>query len=103
MVAPRDSGGPDEPATLDLLPPLPASQAEHLLKVAGSIGRDANKVWADLWAEFRRHVTRSGIVLPELQDKGFSPSCGWPEFLEQLWLLKHYLDSIERICNTRTH
>jgi hypothetical protein len=30
--------------------------------------------------------------------KGFVPPCGWPELLEKLWQLKHYLDSIERIC-----
>lgn len=76
------------------------SQAEHLLRVAASVTRDANTVWADLWAELRPHVSPGGAVEPEMQ-KGFVPSCGWAEFLEKYWLLKHYIDSIDRICRGR--
>ena len=78
-----------------------APHAEHLLKVAGSISRDAAKVWSQMWVELTAHVTPSGVVLPNMQE-GFVPSCGWPEFLESFWLLKHYLDSIQRV-STDTH
>jgi hypothetical protein len=37
------------------------------------------------------------MVTPEMEE-GFKPACGWPEFLEKLWLLKHYLDYIHRFC-----
>ena len=70
---------------------------EHLLKVAGSVAQDARNTWADLWENFKHHVTPSGMVSPALE-KGFVPAGGWSEFLENLWLLKHYLDSIDRIC-----
>jgi hypothetical protein len=73
---------------------------EHLLRVAASITRDANAAWADLWGVFKPHVTASGMVCPEME-KGFVPECGWAEFLEKLWLLKHYLDSIDRICKDK--
>ena len=82
-------------------PELAPVQMAHLLKVADSVARDASGVWADLWGELKPHVTPEGIVLPPL-DKGFVPACGWPEFLERLWLLKHYIDSISRICG-KTH
>lgn len=83
------------------VPPLsPLSYAEHLLKVACSVSQDANRAWADVWAELHRHVTPNGVVTPDAQ-QGFVPECGWPEFLEKLWLVKHYIDSIQRICNTQ--
>jgi hypothetical protein len=40
------------------------------------------------------------MVTAEMQ-KGFVPACGWPEFLEKMWLLKHYLDSVGRICRNK--
>jgi hypothetical protein len=78
----------------------PMERPDHLLKVAGSINRDATEVWAQLWGEFKPHVTSSGAVLPSME-KGFVPSCGWPEFFERLWLLKHYLDSVARVCQDK--
>ncbi len=73
---------------------------DHLLKVVASINRDATETWAQLWGEFKPHVTSSGAVLPSME-KGFVPACGWTEFMERLWLLKHYLDSIARVCQER--
>jgi hypothetical protein len=81
--------------------PLTAlAQLDHLLKVAGSISQDANKTWADIWGELKHLTTGGGLVVPEAE-KGFVPECGWPEFLEKFWLLKHYLDSIQRICDRK--
>jgi len=93
-----DMIGPNEETII--LPFAPMSELEHLLKVAGSVTEDANKVWAEIWGEFKRIVTSSGMILPEAKD-GFVPSCGWPEFLEKFWLLKHYLDSVQRICKKK--
>ena len=87
----------EKPAAMPLTPMI---QLEHLLKVAGSISQDANKVWAELWGELKHLSTDGGTVVPEAA-KGFVPECGWPEFLEKIWLLKHYLDSIERICEKK--
>jgi hypothetical protein len=80
-----------------VLPFTPLVELDHLLKVAGSVSQDANQIWAEMWGEFRRIVTASGMIIPEAA-QGFTPACGWPEFLEKFWLLKHYLDSIQRIC-----
>ncbi len=83
-----------------VLPFTPLVELDHLLKVAGSVSQDANQIWAEMWGEFRRIVTGSGMIIPEAAE-GFVPVCGWPEFLEKFWLLKHYLDSIQRICERR--
>lgn len=58
--------------------------------VVNSIDDSALAVWADLWREFQHQVTPGGVVAPQL-DQGFVPSCGWSEFLEKFWLLKHYI------------
>ncbi len=83
-----------------IVPMTALTQLDHLLKVAGSISQDANKVWAEMWSEYKHLVTGSGMVVPEAKE-GFVPQCGWPEFLEKFWLLKHYLDSIQRICERK--
>lgn len=75
----------------------PLARSEHLLRVVSSVNRDAQDAWAKLWGEIKPHVTPAGTVLPGIE-QGFVPACGWPEFLEQMWLLKHYLDSMGRIC-----
>jgi hypothetical protein len=77
--------------------PLTAVESEHLLKVAGAVTEDAIEVWAELWGEFRDHVTPDGQAKPEMA-AGFVPQCGWGEFLERFWLLKHHLDSASRVC-----
>ena len=93
-----DMGGSNEEPVI--LPFTPMAELEHLLKVADSVTKDANKVWAEIWEEFKRIVTSSGTILDEAKE-GFVPSCGWPEFLEKFWLLKHYLDSVQRICKKK--
>jgi hypothetical protein len=79
--------------------------AERALKnlryVVAAVNDDALKAWEVLWNELRQGVTPGGMVLPEMS-KGFVPSCGWPEFLERFWLLKHYLEYIQRFCEAST-
>ncbi len=81
-------------------PPAIPDETEHLLKVAESVARDANTTWAEIWGQFKPNVTPGGMILPRMQ-KGFVPACGWEEFLEKFWLLKHYLDSISRVCRKK--
>lgn len=75
--------------------------AERALKnfryIVSSVNQDAQRAWADLWEQLRGGVTPAGMVLPEMQ-QGFKPPCGWAEFLEKFWLLKHYLDYVHRLC-----
>jgi hypothetical protein len=85
---------------LNLVREVRPSQSVHLLRVAGAVNQDAINAWAQLWGEFKPHVTPSGAVLPSME-KGFVPTRGWAEFLEQFMLLKHYMDAIARICDEK--
>jgi hypothetical protein len=70
---------------------------KNLRYIVASVNQDAARVWTDLWEQFRTGVTPAGTVLPTME-QGFMPACGWTEFLEKLWLLKHYLDYIDHSC-----
>lgn len=94
----RVSPAPEVQELPAIVPATALTQLDHLLKVAGSISQDANKTWAEIWSELKRLTTGGGLIVPEAA-QGFVPECGWPEFLEKFWLLKHYLDSIQRICD----
>ena len=65
--------------------------------VVSSVNDSALAVWAELWNELQGGVTPNGMVTPGMAE-GFKPACGCAEFLEKLWLLKHYLDYIHRFC-----
>ena len=70
----------------------------HFRNVSSSVLKDAQDVWGDIWDQFQGSVTHGFMVTPEAE-KGFRPECGWPEFLEKMWLLKHYLDYAKRHCD----
>lgn len=92
----EESDETTDPATV--LQFTPMVKLQHLLRVAGSVGGDANKAWADVWAELKVCCMGSGCITPEAE-KGFVPRCGWPDFLEKFWQIKFYLDCIQRVCN----
>jgi len=96
----RVSSDPTAGAQPPVVPITALVQLEHLLKVTGSIAQDANQTWAEIWSELKKLTTGGGLVTPEAA-QGFVPACGWPEFLEKFWLLKHYLDSIQRMCERK--
>ena len=75
--------------------------AERALKnfryILATVNDDALRAWSDLWDQFKSGVTPAGAILPEME-QGFKPACGWTEFLETFWLLKHYLDYTHHFC-----
>lgn len=72
-----------------------ATELEDFKNVTNSLVQDALTVWADLWAELE------GRVEPDITGhktiNKFEPSCGWNEYLEKMWVLKHYLDFVKRL------
>ena len=79
---------------------LPEEKLRHFRNVNGSILQDALDTWGDIWNQLQGSVTHGVMVTPEAE-KGFVPECGWPEFLEKMWALKHYLDYAKRYCEGR--
>jgi hypothetical protein len=90
--------------------PTPAPQVElkHVQNVISNVTEDALNVWAEIWGELQ-HSAHTGVTITPDADEGsatpgtessagepFKPSCGWPEFMEKMWLLRHYLDFLAR-------
>ena len=71
---------------------IPEEQLKHFRNVLSSVLQNANDTWADIWNEFQGTVTDKILILPGAEKSLFKPKCGWPEFLEKMWLLKHYID-----------
>ncbi|MGA1825219.1 MAG: hypothetical protein ACMUIP_11215 [bacterium] len=76
----------------------PEEKLRHLQNVTGSIIQDAHDTWAEIWNELKGSVTDGVMILPEAEKGHFKPACGWSEFLEKIWLLKHYLDCAKKFC-----
>jgi hypothetical protein len=72
----------------------------HVRNVTASMSGDALRVWADLYSELEGSVTYGAMITADVK-KGFRPECGWPEFLEKMRLLEHYLDHIKRFAEGR--
>jgi hypothetical protein len=82
--------------------------SKHFRNVTRSVTQDALNVWADIWAELENDAACGIVAGPEdegapaqdvptgSQKKGFEPSCGWPEFLEKMWVLRQNLDFLAR-------
>lgn len=69
----------------------PEEDMKSLQKVLDNLLRDAQLTWAEIWDALMGTITNGTIILADA-NKGAKPKCGWAEFLEKLWLLKHYLD-----------
>jgi hypothetical protein len=82
-------------------------ELKHFQNVTNSVVQEALNVWADLWAELESDVA-CGVALkdpekesqtPVAKERGqgpIQPSCGWPEFLEKMWILRQNLDFLAR-------
>lgn len=78
--------------------PLPEEKFKHFRNVVGVVLQDAQNTWGDLWNELQGEVVDGVLVLPE-SGKALKPRCGWPEFLEKMWILKHQLDYAKRFSD----
>jgi hypothetical protein len=75
----------------------PQAQLEHFQNVTNGVMREALDVWADLWGELQSGVAHGVAIAPEAERR-FQPSCGWPEFLEKMWVLRTHLDFTARFA-----
>lgn len=79
--------------------PSPQTELTHFRNVTSGTMEDALMVWADIWAELQNGIAHGVAVLPEAE-RGFQPSCGWPEFLEKMWRLRQYMEFTARFSRT---
>ena len=84
-----------------------SNELRNFKNINNSLIQDALNVWSDLWAELdsSQHSLATDhadfavpdkMMRPEIVD-GFEPSCGWPEFLEKMWVLRNHLDFAKRL------
>ena len=75
--------------------PSSKMELQDYKKVTISLTQDALSLWAELWSELQgqNNLEDSYLSVSEIE---FCPSCGMPQFLEKMWLLKHYLEFIKR-------
>lgn len=88
--------------------PLPQAELKHYQHVIGDVTQDALSTWAEIWGELQQGVHTGVTIAPKAEEgavtggtepyagEPFRPSCGWPEFLEKMWILRHYLDFLAR-------
>jgi hypothetical protein len=74
----------------------PEQKLRHVRRVTDSVLQDALDAWGDIWDQLQGSVTHGFMISPEAE-QNLHPQCGWPEFMEKLWLLRHYLDYLKRL------
>jgi hypothetical protein len=72
---------------------LSTHELKDFKRVTNGLMQDALNVWDELWAELDGRDSPNGITKLE---SGFEPSCGWTEFLQKMWVLRHYLNFTKR-------
>ena len=70
----------------------------HFKAVMSSMTQDAQVVWTEILEELEGAVGPGVAISSKAKEEGFVPTCGWGEFMEKFWLLKHYLDHANRLC-----
>ncbi len=73
----------------------PQVELAHFRHVTSNVVQDALNAWSDLWGELEVDVAcRAAVAAGD--GKGFTPSCGWPAFLDKMWVLRQNLDFLAR-------
>lgn len=78
----------------------PETQMRHFREVNASLLQGALDTWGEIWDQMQGSLTHGVMIVPEAA-KNFEPECGWPEFLEKMWTLRHYLDHAKRFSDGR--
>ena len=70
-----------------------ADELKDFKHVTNDLIQDAINIWDELWAELDGTDEPGALVKLET---GFEPSCGWTEFLQKMWTLRHTLNFAKR-------
>ena len=75
------------------------ARMRHFQGVAASVMEEARKLWEEIWEELQDPRTPEEIIDGVPLSDSALPACGWPEFMEKLHLLGHYLNYTRRLCD----
>lgn len=74
----------------------PGGELQEFKNITNQIMQDALHVWAQLWGELESRVPSEDGKMPCGAGKEIS-SWEWSDFIEKMWLLRHYLDFTKRL------
>ena len=74
------------------------AKLRHYRGVAVGVMNDALNLWQEIWETCQDPRTCIEIIEGKSEPEGAIPTCGWPEFMEKLHLLRHYMDYTKRLC-----
>ena len=75
------------------------ARIRHFRGVAAGVLVDAEKVWEEICRACQDPRTCEQILEGVEAPIERAPSCGWPEFMEKLHLLGHYIHYTRRLCD----
>jgi hypothetical protein len=75
------------------------ARIRHFRGVAAGVLVDAEKVWEEISYACQDPRTCEEILEGVEYPTERAPSCGWPEFMEKLHLLGHYIHYTRRLCD----
>jgi hypothetical protein len=70
-------------------------ELQEFKNVTNQVMQDALHVWAQLWGELESRVPSEGRELSRVAYDASSRE--WSDFIEKMWLLRHYLDFTKRL------
>ena len=75
------------------------ARIRHFRGVAAGVLVDAEKVWQEIFQACQDPRTCEEILEGADVPAGKAPSCGWPEFMEKLHLIGHYIHYTRKLCD----
>ncbi len=75
------------------------ARMRHFQGVAASVMDEAQNLMEEIWEQLSDPRTPEEIIDGVPLSDDALPVCGWPEFMEKLHLLRHYLDYTRRLCD----
>jgi hypothetical protein len=93
---PKDQVGETEHKHITPQRPLSEMELRDFKNVIHNLMQDALTVWADAWAELDGRLPSDGKG-PVASNQRLEPSCGWSEYFEKMWVLRHYLDFTRKL------
>jgi hypothetical protein len=75
------------------------AKLRHFRGIAAGVLKDACQVWQQIWDVCQDPRTCDEILEGIQEPLSQIPTCGWAEFREKLYLLRHYLDYTHRLCS----
>ena len=75
------------------------ARMRHFQGVAASVMEEAQKLWEEIWVDLQDPRTPEEIIDGVPLSESALPACGWPEFMDKIFLLGHYLDYTRRLCD----